>query len=85
MRVEPKKVFNKAVRKLGADDIGHVLKAVGLFTANPKHPGLNFEPVTGKAGVYTIRATSSLRIFLKATSEADLYDLVDIGSHDLYR
>ena len=85
MRTRATKTFAKAVRKLDPTDIGRVFDAVTRFTIDPSHPGLNFEPVTGKPGVHTIRATLALRIFLRQTEEDDLYDLADIGQHDLYR
>ena len=85
MRTRATKTFAKAVRKLDPNDISRVFDAVTRFTTDPSYPGLNFEPVIGKPGVHTIRATLALRVFLRQTEEYDLYDLTDVGRHDLYR
>jgi mRNA-degrading endonuclease RelE of RelBE toxin-antitoxin system len=85
VKVDPTKAFAKAVRRLDPDAIQQVFRAVSLFCDDPKHPGLNFEAVINKPGVHTIRASSALRIFLQATDDPDLFQLVNVGNHDLYR
>jgi mRNA-degrading endonuclease RelE of RelBE toxin-antitoxin system len=85
VKVDPTKAFAKAVRRLDPDVIQQVFKAVSLFCDNPNHPGVNFEAVTNKPGVYTIRGSSALRIFLQATDDPELFQLVNVGNHDLYR
>ena len=51
---------------------------------NPRAPGLHFEKLKGHSDLHTIRATLKLRILLRATDESDLFEIADIGPHDLY-
>jgi len=53
------------------------------FIADPKLPGLNFEPVRNATGFFTIRANAGDRIVLEKSEGG--YAVVDIGSHDIYR
>jgi len=53
------------------------------FIADPKLPGLNFEPVRNATGFFTIRANAGDRIVLEKIEDG--YLVADIGTHDIYR
>ncbi len=84
MRVESTKSFIKSLRRLDPPEAMSVVDALTRFAADPDHPGLNFEPVTGQRGLYTIRATLALRVFLRRNDDRAVYEIIAVGSHDLY-
>ncbi len=59
-------------------------EALRRFLDNPRAPGLHFETLKGRSDLHTIRVTLRLRMFLRATEEPDLFEIIDIGPHDLY-
>lgn len=77
------KRFEKALARLAAEDRRRALKAIEPFSANPRHPSLNFERLTGHPDKYTIRVTRGLRMLLQAVDD-DYVLVVTVDNHDLY-
>lgn len=72
--------FGKSFRSLGPEQQKRAEKSLRLFADNPRHPSLHFEKLTGSA-YRTIRVDLNHRIVLYEI-EGDLFELVDVGSHD---
>ena len=82
VRVNPGYV--RAVRKLDRGVAKRANAALVKFQADPNRPGLNFEPVTGAPGYFTIRVNRNFRILLRRERDAagELYAAVDVARHD---
>ena len=63
--------------------LNKTIKAINLFTKNPKHPSLNLEKLSGTK-FWTIRIDKSNRIFLTWIDRSTAL-FIDIGKHDKYR
>lgn len=79
--------FRKAVRKMAARDrdaAKRIEAALARFESDPRHPGLNFEKLSGSRH-YSIRASRGERIVLLPAGD-DAYEILDAGAHDaIYR
>lgn len=84
MRLRVSARFEKDLKALDATQRGRVQRALTLFLANPRHPSLHFEKLRGHDRLHTIRFSRGGRVFLRATAEADLFELDRLGPHDLY-
>ena len=83
--ISPSKRFKKAVSKLTPDKATETQDALRQFLADPQHPGLNFEKLSGTKANYTIRTNGGDRICLRKTARGK-YDIADVGDHDyIYR
>lgn len=74
----------KALKKLDPQQRKQAEEALSRFLTDPRSPGLHFEKLQGKEGLHTIRFSLGFRIYLRSTSEGDLFEIVDAGPHDLY-
>lgn len=59
--------------------------AIERFVANPSLPGLNFEKLAGYSDRYSIRISRGDRIVLRRIAVSDVFEILDIGPHDIYR
>jgi mRNA-degrading endonuclease RelE of RelBE toxin-antitoxin system len=84
MRLRRSARFEKDLKALDATQRERVQKALSLFLADARHPGLHFEKLRGHERLHTIRYSRGDRIFLRATAESDLFELDRLGPHDLY-
>lgn len=77
----------KALRSRDETYVVAVEQALERFVENERHPGLHFEKLSGTRDIFTIRINRGDRIFLRRRTDAvgTIYDVMDIGSHDLYR
>jgi mRNA-degrading endonuclease RelE of RelBE toxin-antitoxin system len=77
---------DKALRALSADDQERAIKALQGFQENPRHPSLNFERLAGHDDLCSIRISRGHRAILRRVEgTADVYDLENVGPHDVYR
>ncbi|MEK7183172.1 MAG: plasmid stabilization protein [Patescibacteria group bacterium] len=77
--------FVKAFRKLPPDKQKQAIKSEKLFRLNPLHPSLRLHRISPEAhDIWSISATSSLRILFKRMPDATIFFL-KIGSHNVYR
>jgi mRNA-degrading endonuclease RelE of RelBE toxin-antitoxin system len=59
-----------------------VIKCLGLFSKNPRHPSLNVEPLSGKSkGYKSMRIDQAYRLIFSEASEMQIR-LVFVGKHD---
>lgn len=73
--------FFKRIHRLAPADSHRVIGALGQFAADPDHPSLNLEKLSGRAkNFWSIRASQSLRVLL--VKEGNVYCAVDVGPHD---
>jgi mRNA-degrading endonuclease RelE of RelBE toxin-antitoxin system len=84
MRLRVSARFEKDLKALDGTQRERVHKALRLFIVDPRHPSLHFEKLRGYNRLHTIRFSRGDRIFLRATAEADLFELDRLGPHDLY-
>jgi len=77
----------KALRGRDEAYVQAVAQALERFVENERHPSLHFEKLSGSRDVFTIRINRGDRIFLRRRADpaGAIYDVMDIGSHDLYR
>lgn len=81
MRLTKTPRFERAYRKLTDDVKAFVNEALRQFYANPRHPGLHFEKLSG-SDYRTIRVDRGRwRIVLRGSGAE--FDLVDIDRHDV--
>lgn len=87
MRVTTDRRFDRAYRDLTAELKKRTSRALQRLEENPRHPGLNFEPLGGRPGFFSIRVTLGWRVLLRRDrdAEGDLYVAVNVGPHDVYR
>jgi plasmid maintenance system killer protein len=78
VRLTPK--FVKALQKLGHKQMERAKKSLLQFQANPRHPSLHFEKLSGSP-YCTIRVDMNHRIVVRDEGD-DRYEMVDIGNHD---
>lgn len=69
--------------KSNLDLLNKTIKAISLFTKNPKRPSLNIEKLKGSR-IWTIRIDKGNRIFFSWIDESTAL-FIDIGKHDKYR
>lgn len=59
------------------------------FIADRRRPGLNFEKLRGRDDLYSIRVTNGDRAILRrvvdAGGEGELFEVLLIGPHDIYK
>ena len=81
------KRFDKAYRRLTPNIQKQVEVTLEKFVENPSRPGLNFEPIIGRPGYYTIRASRAYRILLlrSCDEEGETFTAENVGPHDIYR
>ncbi len=62
-------------------------RAFELFIGNPYHPSLNFEKLSGRTNLYSIRLSRGDRAILRRTedTEGEMFEVLLIGPHDIYR
>ncbi len=84
MRLRPTARGRKSLAKLDKAQRISAEEALLRFLNDPRAPGLHFEKLKGHSDLHTIRINRKLRLFLRATDEADLFEIVDAGPHDLY-
>jgi len=72
--------FVPACNRLDATDSHRVWQAVERFGTNPGHPGLNLEKLVDADGLWSIRASHSLRVILLRDDPTWIF--VDAGQHD---
>lgn len=79
--------FEKAFKSLGPEIKKGVKRTLEKFQAAPALAGLNFEPLAGMADFYSIRVNAGYRILLRKDrdAEGDVYTLVNVGPHNIYR
>ena len=81
------KTFTKSVRKFTKNNQSRsqaVKKALHLFQANPKHPSLNTEKLSG-ADIWSIRVDRGNRLFFVWSETNDLVIFFLAGKHDAYK
>lgn len=63
------------------------IETLEKFMENPKRTGLNFEPLTGRPGYFSLRINKGYRILLRKEEDADgeLFAVTAAGPHDIYR
>ena len=86
VRVDPG--YLKSARKITAQEKRLANSSLKKFAEDSTRPGLNFEPVAGRADYFTIRVNKPLRILLRREEDKDgeLFAAVGIGSHNtVYR
>ena len=85
-KIRPGPGFEKAFVRLAGRDLPRrrrILNALTQFEADPRRVGLNFERLKG-TDFFSIRVTQGDRVILRQI-DADTFELVDVGSHDIYR
>jgi plasmid maintenance system killer protein len=84
--VKASRRFERAFAKWGAGASvrrEQAIRAIKQFVADPDHPSLNFERLAG-SDLFSIRVNRGDRIILRRL-DGDSFELVDLGSHDIYR
>ncbi len=86
-RLRTSKRFDRACRRLDPIIRKQVTAALEKFVENPSRPGLNFEPIVGRPGCYSIRASRGYRILLLRDCDEDgeIFTASHVGPHDIYR
>lgn len=86
-RIRVTRKFWKSRRKLATHLQKATDRALQKFMKTPELPGLNFEPIQGSSGYYSIRASRGYRIFLREDQDdiGPVYTVVDVQPHDGYR
>lgn len=86
-RLLTSKRFDDAFCKLAPNVRKQVAAALDKFVQNPARPGLHFEPIVGRPGCYSIRASRSYRILLLRDhdEEGQIFTAANVGPHDIYR
>ncbi len=86
-RLRTNKRFDNAFRQLPPNVRKQVAAALEKFVDNPSRPGLNFEPIVGRPGCYSIRAGRAYRILLLRDhdKEGEIFTAANVGRHDIYR
>lgn len=85
MRSICKRSFWDLFEKLPQDVQREARKAYQDFKANPGMPGLNFEAVTPKKKVWSVRVTGDYRALgARATPTSDTIVWFWIGTHNAY-
>jgi hypothetical protein len=74
--------FAKYRKKLSSERDDAVILTLRAFMVTPYLNSLNFEPVAGRKGYYTIRTSIADRILLRKTG-GESYEVVAVGNHDL--
>lgn len=79
--------FEKTLRGRDEAYVAALEQTLERFVENERHPSLHFEKLIGSRDVFTIRINRGDRIFLRrrADTTGAIYDVMDVGSHDLYR
>lgn len=77
----------KTLRAMSETQFHQASAAFEQFIADPRRPGLNFEKLRGRDGLYSIRVTHGDRAILRrlADSEGELFEVLLIGPHDIYK
>ena len=86
-RVRWSRTFEKSFRKLPAQIQDSAFRAVSNLIEDPSRPSLHLEKLRG-TDYWSIRANLGYRILLQLESdldEGDVFRLVDVGPHDIYR
>lgn len=79
MRLRPTPRFERAYKKLADDVKSSVNDAIRQFYANPRHPSLHFEKLSGSE-YRTIRVDRGRwRIVLRGSGEE--FELIDVDRH----
>jgi hypothetical protein len=60
------------------------MTALARFMENPNHPGLNFEALAGRSGLFSLCASRKVRIILRRSDDGG-FVAIDVGPHDIYR
>jgi Txe/YoeB family toxin of Txe-Axe toxin-antitoxin module len=76
------RAYQKATTR-DRDRAERINRALELFRTDPDHPSLNFERLAG-SDLFSIRVNRGDRIILRRR-DGDRFELVDVGSHDIYR
>lgn len=83
--VAPSKTFPSGLKKLPPNRRDAAITALTRFMESPGRPGLNFRPLSGKAGYFIINGAHGDRVILRKDSSS-AYTAVDVGPHDnVYR
>jgi hypothetical protein len=79
--------FGRALRKLSNQDRERTVSALVKFAETPELHGLNFEPIVGREGHFSIRAGLAVRIVShrRIDEQGELFVAVDVGHHQIYR
>lgn len=73
--------FLETAALLQKDVANKAFKALLLYYANPSHPGLHFEKLTGRAAaMHSIRVDQAFRIILQRCAAVTIFHFV--GNHD---
>lgn len=86
-RIRWSRTFEKSFRKLPAKIQDGAFRAVSNFLEDPSRPSLNLEKLRGNEDYWSIRINAGYRILLRLEPdlEGDVFRLMDIGPHDVYR
>jgi mRNA-degrading endonuclease YafQ of YafQ-DinJ toxin-antitoxin module len=76
------RAYDKATKR-DRERGARINKALELFRTDPDHPSLNFERLAG-SDLFSIRIDRGDRIILRRR-DGEWFELVDLGSHDIYR
>ncbi|KQX34827.1 hypothetical protein ASD04_15675 [Devosia sp. Root436] len=71
--------FDKRVAALGSEERTRALKSLKQFLADPRHPSLHFEKLSG-SDYRTIRVDMNFRIVMLQNFDGS-FDLIDVDSH----
>jgi hypothetical protein len=79
--------FDKARSRLDSVVADAVDRALVNLMERPELRGLNFEPLAGRPGFFTIRANLNFRILLRKMDDAEgtNYAVEDVDKHDIYK
>ncbi|MFT9067601.1 MAG: hypothetical protein ABF420_06110 [Acetobacter syzygii] len=81
-KIDANSITKKTLKKVDGSIKKIVGQALMQFAKDPLYPSLNFEKITNTSILYSIRASSSIRIYL-ANYTGYLCTIVHIGNHDI--
>jgi mRNA-degrading endonuclease RelE of RelBE toxin-antitoxin system len=87
MRIRVTERYRRSAARLPDRIRSRATDALGRLVENPQYPGLNLERIVGWENAYSIRVNRQYRILLlrEVDETGDLYAVVDIGTHQIYR
>ncbi|HVF58322.1 MAG TPA: hypothetical protein VNJ70_00690 [Thermoanaerobaculia bacterium] len=86
-RVELTPRFERSFKRLSPHVQTAARKALRNLIEQPHAKSLNLEPVVGRPGFFTIRATLAFRVLLRREEDEDgvCYHAEDVDTHRIYR
>lgn len=84
LRVSIEQRFIDRLKKLPPDRAKSAQQVVVKFQKEPALPSLKYRPLKGTPRHFIINSVGGDRIILRKDA-ADLYAVVDVGPHDIYR